>query len=130
MAEAAVSAGADWLVLTNTGFGAAIDLETRRPVISANLGGYSGSGLKPISLRCVMQVRERLPEVPIVGTGGVRSGEDVIEYLLAGASAVGIGTAHFESPRCAKRILRTAVRWCDRNGVERLSDLTNGVQRW
>jgi dihydroorotate dehydrogenase (NAD+) catalytic subunit len=125
-----VDAGADWLVLTNTGFGAAIDLETRRPVLSANLGGYSGAGLKPISLRCVMQVRQRLAEVPIVGTGGVRSGEDVIEYLLAGANAVGIGTAHFETPRCASRILRSAVRWCERKGLERLSDLTNGVQRW
>lgn len=130
VAEAAVEAGADWLVLTNTALGAAIDLETRRPVLSANMGGYSGSGLKPISIRCVMQVRDRIAQIPIVGTGGVRSGRDVIEYLLAGANAVGIGTAHFESPRCAKRILRSAVRWCERNDVESLSHLTNGVERW
>jgi len=130
VAEAAYLSGADWLVLTNTAYGAGVDISTRRPLLSGTMGGYSGAGLKPIALRCVMQVRERLPEVPIVGTGGVRSGEDVVEYLLAGANAVGLGTLHFESPRCAKSILRWVKRWCRKNGVDRVTDLTNGVISW
>jgi dihydroorotate dehydrogenase (NAD+) catalytic subunit len=130
VAEAAHLAGADWLVLTNTAYGAGVDISTRRPLLSGTMGGYSGAGLKPISLRCVMQVRERLPDVPIVGTGGVRSGEDVVEYLLAGANAVGLGTVHFERPRCAKAILRWVDRWCQNNGVHRVADLTNGVMLW
>lgn len=123
IAAAALDAGADWLVLTNTAFGTAIDVEARRPALSGVIGGYSGPGLKPVALRCVVQVVRDLGPVPIVGTGGVRSGTDVVEYLMAGASAVGVGTAHFESPRIARRIIRQLDRWTRAHGVVDLGDL-------
>jgi len=123
VAEAALSAGADWLVLTNTAFGAGIDIDRRRPTLSGVVGGYSGPGLKPISLRCVVEVRRSLGPVPIVGTGGVMAARDVVEYLMAGASAVGIGTAHFHTPRIAARITRHLHRWARRAGVGDLSEL-------
>jgi len=123
IAGAAIEAGADFLTLTNTVWGAAIDIEQRRPKLSAGIGGYSGVAIKPIALRCVLEVREAFPDVPIVGLGGVRTGEDVVEYLMAGASAVGIGTAHFERPGVAKRIMREFERWCARHGVESVAEL-------
>lgn len=116
-------AGADWVTLTNTVWGAAIDIEARRPKITGVVGGYSGVALKPISLRCVIEVHQAHPELPILGLGGVRSGADVVEYLMAGASAVGIGTAHFETPKAGKRVLSEFVRWCDRHGVASPAEL-------
>jgi dihydroorotate dehydrogenase (NAD+) catalytic subunit len=129
VAGAVTSAGADWLVLTNTVWGAAIDPHTRRAVVAGGIGGYSGPPLKPIALRCVVEVRRALPSVPIVGCGGVRTAEDVVEYLLAGANAVAIGTAHFESPRIGRRILRGLQRYCERHGVRGVGDLT-GAAEW
>lgn len=123
VAGACVDAGADWVVLTNTVWGAAIDIEERRPAISGVVGGYSGAPLKPISLRCVIEVHRALPDVAIVGLGGVSTGRDVIEYVMAGASAVGIGTVHFAEPRAAGRILREVARWLRRHGVSTLSEL-------
>ena len=130
VAEACREAGADWLTLTNTARGFGIDIETAKPRLSGGSGGYSGPALKPISLRCVRQVREAMPDAPILGCGGVTSGTDVIEYLMAGASAVGIGTVHFAEPRAARRILKEVTNWCDSHGVERLRDLTGTVQEW
>lgn len=130
VAEAVAGAGADWVVLTNTVWGAGIDIGTRRPVLSGTVGGYSGPPLKPIAMRCVLEVSEALPELPIVGLGGVATGDDVVEYVLAGASAVGIGTAHFARPRVAGRILRQMRRRLREMGVERLSDIVGGVRRW
>jgi dihydroorotate dehydrogenase (NAD+) catalytic subunit len=127
MAAAALEAGADWLVLTNTALGAGIDPETRTARLSGVVGGYSGPGLKPISLRCVLQARRSLGPVPIVGTGGIRTGEDVLEYLMAGASAVGVGTGHFEDPKLAARLLREVTRWCDRHGVSDLGELVGSA---
>lgn len=123
VAEAVLAAGADWVVLTNTALGAAIDLAERRPVLSGVVGGYSGVGMKPLALRCVVEVRRALGAVPIVGCGGVRTGGDVIEYTMAGASAVAIGTGHFERPRLARRIHAQASRWLRRNGVADLAEL-------
>lgn len=123
VASACREAGADWVVLTNTARGAAIDIEERSPAISGVIGGYSGPPLKPIAMRCVLEVHAALPGLPIVGLGGVTSGRDVIEYVMAGATAVGLGTIHFAEPRAARRILRETTRWLRRHGVERLSDL-------
>ncbi|UCG41139.1 MAG: dihydroorotate dehydrogenase [Acidimicrobiia bacterium] len=123
VAEAVLAAGADWVVLTNTALGAAVDLETRRPVLSGVVGGYSGVGMKPLALRCVLEVRRALGAVPIVGCGGVRTGHDVIEYVMAGASAVAIGTGHFERPRLARRVHAQAGRWLRRNGITDLAEL-------
>ena len=130
IARAALQGGSDWLVLTNTIAGAAIDIETRRPRLAPISGGYSGPPLKPIALRCVLEVRSAFPSAPIIGCGGVRSGTDAVEYLLAGASAVAIGTAHFERPRVGRTILRQLRAYCRRNGVDRVSDLTGTMRSW
>ena len=123
VASACAEAGADWVVLTNTVWGAGIDIELRRPLLSGVIGGYSGIPLKPIALRCVIETHRALPDLPILGLGGVRSGRDVIEYVLAGASAVGIGTIHFAEPRAAGRILKETRRLLERMPENRLSDL-------
>lgn len=123
VASACAEAGADWVVLTNTVWGAGIDIETRRPLLSGVIGGYSGPPLKPIALRCVIEVHRAIPDLPIVGCGGVVSGADVVEYLLAGASAVGLGTIHFAEPRAGRRILREVERLCRRLGVARIEEL-------
>lgn len=123
VADAVLAAGADWLILTNTVWGAAIDIEKRRPALSGVVGGYSGVGMKPIAMRCVIEVRQSLGDVPIVGLGGVRSGHDVVEYLMAGASAVGVGTVHFESPKAGRRIMREFSRWCERHAVGSVAEL-------
>ena len=130
ISSAVVDAGADWLVLTNTAFGAGIDIVTRRPLLSGMVGGYSGGPLKPIVLRCVLEVSRALPSVPLVGCGGVQSGADVVEYLLAGANAVAVGTAHFAQPRIGLRIERQLVRYCKKYGVAAVRDLTKGVLPW
>jgi hypothetical protein len=108
VAAACVEAGADFLVLTNTARGFGLSLADSRPLISGGVGGYSGPGLKPLSLRCVYEVAQALTEVPIVGCGGVSAGTDVVEYLMAGASAVELGTVHFAEPSAGRRILRVS----------------------
>lgn len=126
IAGAVVDAGADFVVLTNTVWGMAIDVESRRPRLSGGIGGYSGAPLKPIALRCVWEVA-RSSNVPIVGCGGIRTGEDVAEFLLAGASAVELGTIHFAEPRAGKRILQELDRYCHRAGVESIGELVGAA---
>lgn len=128
--RAAVEAGADWLVLTNTVWGAGIDVRTRRPLLTGLIGGYSGPPLKPIALRCVLETRQALPEIPIVGCGGVTGGEDVIEFLLAGASAVCVGTAHFDHPRAASRIIREVESFMAEQGTTSIRDYVGKVEMW
>jgi dihydroorotate dehydrogenase (NAD+) catalytic subunit len=128
--DAVVEAGADWVVLTNTAWGAAIDVESRRPVLSSVVGGYSGPPLKPIAMRCVWEVSQALPEVPIVGCGGVSRAADVVEYLLAGASAVALGSVHFAEPRAARRIRRELTKLLDSMGVEGVEALVGGAEPW
>ena len=116
-----------FVVLTNTVWGMGIDLDSRRPKLSGVVGGYSGPPLKPIALRCVWEVASAL-DVPIVGCGGVQHGEDVVEFLLAGASAVAMGTVHFAEARAGKRILRQLETWCGEQGVDRVASLTGASQ--
>lgn len=130
VASACRSAGADWVTLTNTLWGAGIDPGSRRPLLSGAVGGYSGPPLKPVALRCVLEVAAADPGLPILGCGGVSRGEDVVEFLMAGASAVGVGTVHFAEPRAAGRILSELVAWCDREGTSSVADLTGTVQAW
>lgn len=130
VAGAAVAAGADFLVVANTVWGAALDPETRRPGLSGVIGGYSGAPIKPIALRAVLEVRRALPEVPLVGCGGVRSGADVVEFLLAGAQAVAVGTAHFADPRAGKRIIADLHRYGRRHGVARVAELIGAWEPW
>ncbi len=130
VADAVAGAGADWVVLTNTVWGAGIDVETRRPKLSGVVGGYSGAPLKPIAMRCVWEVSHALRGVPIVGCGGVQTADDVIEYLLAGASAVAIGTAHFAEPRVGRRILADLERFLRKERVTSISELVGGAVEW
>ena len=130
VAASCVEAGADFLTLTNSVMGFGINLEKRRPVLSGGVGGYSGPGLKPISLRCVYEVATAMPDTPIVGCGGVTSGRDVVEYVLAGASAVGVGTLHFAEPKAGVRLVREIKTELDRQGVPNLIDLRGAVESW
>jgi dihydroorotate dehydrogenase (NAD+) catalytic subunit len=130
IAGAVHEAGADWVVVANTVWGAGIDVETRRPKLSGVVGGYSGTPVKPIGVRCVWEVSQSLPDLPIVGCGGVRTGVDVVEYLLAGASAVAIGTAHFAEPRVGRRIIRELQRYMTKHDVESVRDLVGAVEPW
>jgi dihydroorotate dehydrogenase (NAD+) catalytic subunit len=130
VARSCLGAGARFLTLTNTALGFGIDLPSRRPLLSGGVGGYSGPGLKAISLRCVYEVAQAMPGAPIVGCGGVMSGADVVEYLLAGASAVAMGTVHLAEPRAGKRIYKELIREMDRIGASSVSDLVGGVRPW
>jgi dihydroorotate dehydrogenase subfamily 1 len=130
VAAAVVDAGADWLVVANTVRGAAIDPRTRRPLTSGLIAGYSGAPIRPITVRCVIEVARALPDTPIVACGGVSNADHVIEYLLAGATAVGIGSAHFDRPRVAKRILRDLARRLDDEGCASPMDLVGAYEPW
>jgi dihydroorotate dehydrogenase (NAD+) catalytic subunit len=128
IASAAVDAGATGLTLVNTVMGLLIDATARTPRLGAGGGGLSGPPIKAIALRAVADVAAAHPGVPIIGTGGVTTGEDAIEMLLAGAHAVGVGTATFLEPRATLRIVDEVRTWCARNGVSRVRDLTGGMQ--
>ena len=121
-AEAAVEAGADGLTLINTFPGLLFDVETRRSVLGAGTGGVSGPGVLPMGVHAVWQARQRV-DVPIIGVGGIRSGEDVVQYLLAGASLVEIGTATFGDPRAPERVLNELRRYGRRHGITHVRDL-------
>jgi len=127
IARGAVSAGATGLTLINTVRGFAVDATERRPVLGSSGGGLSGPAIKPIALRAVHDVHTAMPEVPILGTGGITSGVDAVEMLLAGASAVGVGTATFAEPRAMLRILAELARWCGRHGVGSVRELTGAL---
>jgi dihydroorotate dehydrogenase (NAD+) catalytic subunit len=122
IARACVAAGADGLSLINTMLGMAIDVDTMRPVLAAATGGLSGPAIRPVAVRCIWQVREALPDVPIIGMGGVRTGRDALELILAGASLVSVGTTIFHDPSACIRIVRELDEELAQRGVERLSD--------
>jgi dihydroorotate dehydrogenase (NAD+) catalytic subunit len=129
VARACLDAGATFLTVTNTLLGFGIDTETARPLLSGGVGGYSGPGLKPVALRCVYEVARAMPGTPIVGCGGVTTGADVVEYLLAGASAVAIGTALLADPRAGTRIFRELGQELDRRGAT-AQGLVGRVEPW
>ncbi len=104
VAESVAKAGADAVSLINTLFGMAIDIRTRRPVLGNVFGGLSGPAVKPVALRAVWQVY-RAVDLPIIGMGGITTGEDAVEFFLAGASAVAVGTAHFVNPHAARDVV-------------------------
>jgi dihydroorotate dehydrogenase (NAD+) catalytic subunit len=128
IAGAALDAGADGLTLVNTLLGLDVDTETRRPTLGAGGGGLSGPPLKPVALRVVHEVTRALPGTAVIGTGGVASGEDAVQMLLAGATAVGVGTATFREPRAALRIVDELREWCSTHGVARVADLVAGLE--
>ncbi len=121
MAEAAMQGGADGLTCMNTLVGTDIDVTTRRFQLSPGRGGLSGPAILPVALLRVHELYRAFPEVPILGVGGIRSGEDVLKFLLAGASAVQVGTAILIEPTAPVRILKELVDWCARLGIDRLA---------
>ena len=126
-ARAAEEAGADAVSLVNTFLAMAIDVETRKPKLTNVLGGLSGPAIRPIAIRMVYECRQ-VVSIPIVGMGGIASAEDVLEFMLAGANAVQIGTANFADPFIWSRVLADLESYCDRHGVTRLADLVGAVQ--
>lgn len=130
VAAACASGGADFIVLTNTAFGFGLSITERKPLLSGGVGGYSGPGLKPISLRCVYEVSRALPGVPIVGCGGVSSGRDIVEYLVAGASAVQAGTIHLAEPRAGTRLVSELETVLRRLGARFIDELVGTVGEW
>jgi dihydroorotate dehydrogenase (NAD+) catalytic subunit len=127
MARCAEGAGADALSLVNTFLSLSIDIETRRPRIAKNTGGLSGPAIKPIAVRMVYEAA-RAVSIPILGLGGITTAEDAVEFLLAGATAVQIGTASYADPRAVERIAESLQRWCTRHQVNKVSDLVGTVQ--
>jgi len=117
IASGALEGGADGLTLVNTLLGLALDTESGRPVLGAGGGGLSGSAVHPVAVRAVWECRGAYPGVPIVGVGGVLTGRDAVELLLAGADAVQVGTATFRDPRAPWKVLRQLARWCDTHGA-------------
>jgi dihydroorotate dehydrogenase (NAD+) catalytic subunit len=130
VAGACVEAGADFVVLTNTAFGFGLSIMDRKPLLSGGSGGYSGPGLKPLALRCVYEVARAHPGLPVVGCGGVITGADVVEYLIAGASAVELGTVHLAEPKVGKRIIAEMEKLMVKLGVGSVSDLVGTVGEW
>ena len=123
IAAAAVQGGAEALTLINTLLGMVIDTESRKPLLGAGGGGVSGRAMGPVAVRAVYDVHAALPEVPIIGVGGIASGTGAVEMLMAGACAVQVGTATFADPRAPAKVLRELARWCAAHGVIRLDEL-------
>ena len=127
-ARCAVDAGADGISVVNTMPGLVIDLETRRPRLGFGSGGVSGPGLRPVGVLATWKVRNAVP-VPIIGLGGIGSAEHALQYLIAGASLVAVGTAALADPRVPERIVRDLAAWCALHDVQRLADLV-GTLEW
>ena len=127
IALAAEAAGSDAVALINTFLAMAIDIETRRPKLGNVLGGLSGPAIKPIALRMVYQTAARL-RIPVIGLGGIMTGADALEFLIAGARAVEVGTANFVDPAAVARIVAEIAAYCDRKGVARVSDLVGTLE--
>ena len=127
MARAAENAGADAISLVNTFVALAIDAETRRPRISSITAGLSGPAIKPIALRMVYEAAHSV-DIPVLGIGGITTAEDVVEFMLAGAAAVQIGTANYWDPCATEKIVGALERWCLEHRVAKITDLIGGLQ--
>jgi len=122
IARAVTDAGADGISLINTMLGLEIDLDTLRPALAGVTGGLSGPAVRPVALRCVWQVHKSVPHLPLLGMGGIMTGQDALRFLLAGASAVSVGTAVFHDPSAPVRILRELDAELDARGFGSVAD--------
>jgi dihydroorotate dehydrogenase (NAD+) catalytic subunit len=127
VADAVQGAGAEAVTLINTLLGMVIDPETRRPVLGAGGGGYSGVPIHPVAVRTVFDVHAALPHLPIIGVGGVATGPAAVELILAGASAVQVGTANFVDPRASIHVLDGLIEWCTQHGVGSIAELVGAA---
>jgi dihydroorotate dehydrogenase (NAD+) catalytic subunit len=126
MARVAEGAGADAISLVNTFVAMAIDAETRKPRIANVTAGLSGPAIKPIALRMVYDASQAV-KIPVIGIGGISTAVDIVEFMLAGATAVQIGTASFWDPVATEKIVEELERWCIEHNVERVAELTGGL---
>ena len=123
----AVDAGADAITLVNTMPGLVIDVERRRPALGFGTGGVSGTALRPVGVLATWKVRQAV-RVPLLGIGGVATAEDALQYVIAGASLVGMGTAMLRDPRAPERVVQGLARWCSVHGVARIADLIGTLE--
>jgi len=127
MAKVAANAGADAVSLVNTFLAMSIDVETRTPRLSNITGGLSGPAIKPIAVRMVYETA-RAVSIPVIGMGGIVTLEDAVEFMLAGATAVQVGTASYADPRATERLVKGLESWCRSHGVEHVASLTGAVE--
>ena len=129
MAKAAEAGGADGLSLINTLLGMSIDIHKRRPILRNNVGGLSGPCVKPIAVRMVWQVKNAV-EIPLIGMGGISTGEDAVEFMLAGASLVSVGTANFVNPYAARDTVEGIEKYLDKYDIEDINYIIGKVEAW
>ncbi len=127
IARAAVSAGADALSLINTVMGMAIDANRRKPQLARVVGGLSGPAIKPIALRMVWETHKAV-DVPLLGMGGIATGIDAVEFMLAGATAVAVGTANFNNPGATIEVIDGIAAYCEQQGVGNVNELIGALQ--
>jgi dihydroorotate dehydrogenase (NAD+) catalytic subunit len=127
MARTCASAGADAVSLVNTFLAMSIDVETRKPRLSNVTGGLSGPAIKPIAVRMVYEAY-RAAKIPVIGLGGIMTAEDIVEFMLAGATAVEVGTASYADPRATERLAKGLASWCRSHHVEKVASLTGAVE--
>ncbi|WP_418243841.1 dihydroorotate dehydrogenase [Ellagibacter isourolithinifaciens] len=127
IARAAEASGADAISLINTLLGMAIDVKRRRPVLARVVGGFSGPAVKPVALRMVWQCSKAV-SVPILGMGGVTTGTDAVEFMLAGATAVAVGTANFMNPQSTVDVIDGIIDYCEEQGVNDVNDLIGALE--
>jgi dihydroorotate dehydrogenase (NAD+) catalytic subunit len=127
-AKTAADAGADGISVVNTLPGLVIDVETRKPALGFGTGGVSGSGLLPVGVLATHRVASAVP-LPIIGLGGINTATDIVQYVIAGASLVAIGTAAMQQPRLPEKLVAELAKWCERHGVGTLADI-RGTLEW
>ena len=127
IARAVEAEGADSVSLINTLMGMAIDIEKRKPMLSINTGGLSGPAVKPVALRMVWQVAKAVG-IPVVGLGGICNANDAIEFMLAGASAIEIGTANFLDPRVTVKVKNGINEWLDKHGCKSVTEIIGQLE--
>ena len=127
IAKAAKAGGADGLTLINTPLGMKIDINRRKPILGNTLGGLSGPAIKPIALRMVYQVAKSV-DLPIIGTGGIATGEDAIEFIMAGAMAVSVGTANFTNPRATMDVLEGIIGFMEKNNISDINEIRGIIE--
>jgi len=130
IARAAIEAGADAISLVNTFTAMVVDIESRKPVLANRTGGLSGPAIKPIAVHLVNKVYNEVAKtrgIPILGVGGIRTASDAIEFIIAGASAVGIGTANFIEPGCAAKIIEGIKKYCVRKEIRNIKELVGSL---
>ena len=129
IAKSVVKAGADGLSVINTLLGMVIDTDTLLPKLSGKTGGLSGPAIRPVAVRCVYQIRRALPNIPIIGMGGIRNGRDAIEFFAAGANAISVGTTVFNDPEACVRVHDETAEILQEKGIRSLSEIINAAHR-